>query len=115
MSRELYDLCRRYKHYYMKHNDVLEWDKKYHDLDLRTAINTTTAQLREATHELQNGLFREFNVHCMNIDTQHEMMYPMDRFGISTYHNSISDVEFHESKEFLYCLVNYMQEIRNEM
>jgi len=117
MSRELYDLCRKYKYFYNKHKDVESWSGKYHDLDLSMAINKTNAQLKEATHDLQKGLFKEFNVICESIDTEQEMpMIPMGRFGEYTNYlgryNSTSDVVLHNSNEFLYCLSNYMQDWR---
>ena len=47
MSRELYDLCRRYKHYYKKVRDVKSLNDKYHDLDLSSAFSVAQWQLCE--------------------------------------------------------------------
>ena len=110
MSRELYDACRRYKHFYNKNRDVESWDKKYHDIDLSDALNITNGQLKLATHNLQERLFKEFKVHCDNIDIENEIpMMPMSRMSSATprVQNSHATVEFHNSKEFIYCLQNY--------
>ena len=44
MDRKVYDACRRYKHYYKKHEDVKSWNNKYHDLDLSNQIRLTSTQ-----------------------------------------------------------------------
>ena len=111
MSRELYDACRRYKHFYNKNRDVESWDKKYHDIDLSDALNKTNGQLREATHNLQERLFKEFTVCCSSIDIENEIpMMPRNRMDSVTprVQNSYATVEFHNSREFIYCLENYL-------
>ena len=111
MSRELYDACRRYKHFYNKNRDVESWNNKYHDIDLSDALNITNGQLKLATHNLQEKLFKEFTVCCGNIDIENEIpMMPMSRMGSVTPRvlNSHATVEFHNSGEFIYCLENYL-------
>ena len=117
MSRELYDACRTYKHFYRKHEDVKSWNEKYYDIDLSDAINKTGGQLREATHNLQGKLFKEFDVRCINIESSVEtepLFSDSDRFGrcFNPYRSNHSDAVFAESREFLYCLANYMQDWR---
>ena len=116
MSRELYDACRGYKHFYNKNKDVKNWNNKYHDIDLSDALNITDGQLKLATHKLQEKLFREFKVHCDTIDIENEIpMTPMSRMASVTprVQNSYATVEFHDSREFIYCLENYLIKRRN--
>lgn len=114
MSRELYDACRTYKHFYRKYRDVQEWSHKYHDIDLSDAVNMTFIQLNESRDNLQKILFREYKVKCTNIDMSYdEPLIPVGRFGrcmpspFDTHH---ADVDFLDSGEFLKVLSEYMFE-----
>lgn len=69
MSRKVYDACRRYKHFYKKHEDVKGWNNKYHDIDLTQAVGKNKAQLNDCTDELLLALFDEYNVCCTNMET----------------------------------------------
>ena len=62
MSRELYDLCRRYKHYWKNVEDVKHLNDKYHDLDLTSALSHSCGQLCETEDEMLKQLFRDYYV-----------------------------------------------------
>lgn len=115
MSRKVYDACRRYKHFYKKHEDVKEWNHKYHDLDLSNLIKITSNQLNESRDELLLALFEDYNVCCTNMETSYDVPI-MGRFGSrlpfidpETRH---TDVEFQGSGRFLNVLAGYLMDKR---
>lgn len=105
MSRKVYDACRRYKHFYKKHEDVKSWNNKYHDIDLTQAVAKSKAQLNECRDDLLAELFREYDVQCTTIHSEYMYDYP----NISRCSMTSSDVEFVNSREFLYQLARHMQ------
>lgn len=113
MSRELYDLCRKYKYFYNKHQDVKRWDKKYHDIDLSEAIARTRVDLGLVEHEIQRELFRIFDVKCEEIEIQNNMDSPFVFMGdrcrcsVPLLYTS-ANVEFRDSNRFLNVLSEYM-------
>lgn len=116
-DREVYDLCRKYKHYYNKYKDVKSWNGKYHDIDLSDAVLKTKIQLNDVTDELLISLFREYGVRCNGIDTDYEYSMPIfDSFGMahcSSMGNSTSNIEIHNSNRFIKCLSDYIIKWRN--
>lgn len=113
MSRELYDLCRKYKYFYNKHKDVKSWDKKYHDIDLSDAVATTKIQLGLVENELQKALFKEFNVDCNSIEVHENVGTPMFGFGrMGKVFSRESEVRLTDSTRFLNLLSEYMYELR---
>ena len=118
MSRELYDLCRKYKYFYNKHQDVKKWDKKYHDVDLSDAIAKTRVDLGLVEHEIQRELFKIFDVQCEEMEIQTTMYdsfgaYMMDRrFRSHYFPHSSANVEFKDSNRFLNVLSEYMDKKR---
>lgn len=119
MSRELYDLCRRYKHYWKKVEDVKALDKKYHDLDLSSAFMVSQHQLASTEDEMLMQLFRDFKVICMSVDTENEVFerpnwHLNDRFPEPNpiLCNSRSVLEITDSRRFIRCLCEYMSDIR---
>lgn len=117
MSRKVYDACRRYKHFYKKHEDVKGWNNKYHDLDLSNLIKLTSTQLNESSDELLQALFEDYNVCCTNMETSYDVpITPMGQFGRRlpfidpvTGH---TDVEFVDSRRFLNVLANHLMKMR---
>lgn len=105
MSRTVYDACRRYKHFYKKHEDVKGWDHKYHDIDLTQAVAKTKAQLNESMGELQQALFDEYDVECISIHSEHMGEFPIRR----RYSMTKTDLEFINSREFIWQLAKHMQ------
>ena len=113
MSRELYDLCRRYKHYYKKVRDVKSLDDKYHDLDLSGAFSVAQWQLCETEDEILKQLFKEFGVVCDRIESHNEIVEPcysrrMDFLAPPRVVGTISDVKLYDSGRFLKCLSEYI-------
>lgn len=116
MSRKLYDLCRKYKYFYNKNKDVMEWDKKYHDIDLSDAIAKTRIDLGLVEHEIQKELFDIFDVKCKEMEIcttmddsfMHHMMNRFCRYDPNSY----ATVEFKDSNRFLNVLVEYISEKR---
>ena len=119
MSRELYDLCRRYKYYWKKVEDVKALDKKYHDLDLSSAFMVSQHQLASTEDEILMQLFRDFKVICMSVDTESEVFerpnwHISDRFPEPNPKlcRSKSVLEITDSRRFIKCLCEYMSDIR---
>ena len=118
MSRELYDLCRKYKYFYNKYRDIKKWDKKYHDVDLSDAIARTRVDLGLVEHEIQRELFRIFDVQCEEIKIRNNMDSPFvfmgDRLGCRCVPLSYSsaNVKFRDSNRFLNVLSEYMDKKR---
>lgn len=118
MSRTVYDACRRYKHFYKKHEDVKGWNSKYHDIDLTQAVAKTKDQLNDVSKELQMALFDEYEVFCTNMETSYDVsMSPMGRFGsrlppIDYLETSHTDVEFQDSRRFLNILAEHLMNKR---
>lgn len=116
-DREVYDLCRKYKHYYKKYKDVKSWNGKYHDIDLSDAVLKTKIQLNDVTDELLISLFREYGVCCMNMEANYD--YPIPEFDsrgfvyCSSMGNSTTNLEIHNSNRFIKCLSDYMMEWRS--
>lgn len=114
MSRKVYDACRRYKHFYKKHEDVKGWNNKYHDIDLTQAVGKSKAQLNDCTDELLLALFDEYNVCCTNMETSYDVpITPMGRFGRglsfnAPYETIHTDVEFEDSRRFLNVLAEHL-------
>lgn len=52
MSRELYDLCRKYKYFYKKLNILKEADDKVYDKYLKKAVASTEAELSIIKNDL---------------------------------------------------------------
>ena len=111
MSRELYDLCRKYKYFYNKHRDVKCWDQKYHDIDLSDAVAKTKIDLGLVEHEMQKELFNIFGINCGTIHMENEIAdVPMDRFGRMQrphIYRRTADVEFVNSERFIEVLLEY--------
>lgn len=103
MSRELYDLCRRYKHYWKKVEDVKHLNDKYHDLDLACAISHSYGQLMETEDDMLKELFRDYNVMCSNIEVECQNDFPLTRIVSSN-----ATLTIHESRRFIKCLSDYM-------
>lgn len=59
MSRELYDLCRKYKYYYKKLNILKEADEKVYDKHLKRAISSTEAELNILERDLSQYMLNE--------------------------------------------------------
>ena len=111
----MYDACRRYKHFYKKNEEVKSWDKKYHDIDLSDAVKKTNMQLIEAKHNLQEALFKDFNVGCVSIETTYDEPTVIPAMGFNRlfkmdYCGENSKVEFVNSGEFLHCLSHHMHQ-----
>lgn len=114
MSRELYDLCRKYKYFYKKHEDVKSWDRKYHDIDLSDAVRKTELDLNRVRDDLQNVLFKEHNVICTSIKINPEGIDMGYRCGVPTmkypiFPRTTAIVEFENSNEFLRLLADTMR------
>jgi len=68
MNREVYDLCRKYKHYYNKHKDVTDWSRKYHDLNFDDMLSMTKSQLNEVERELLVKLLDEYDFNVVSAE-----------------------------------------------
>ena len=116
MSRELYDLCRRYKHYWKKVEDVKHLNDKYHDLDLSCALGLSEHQLTETEEEMLKQLFLDFNVKCGNIEVATDVIEPCRRFGEFLGRpipvSSEATIEMKDSRRFIKCLSDYMSDWR---
>ena len=112
MSRKVYDACRRYKHFYKKHEDVKSWNSKYHDIDLTQAVAKTKAQLNECRDDLLAQLFREYDVQCTTIESRYDdPFWTMGRcIPVPNPYKDFSttDVEFKGSRLFLELLAKHM-------
>lgn len=113
MSRELYDLCRKYKYFYKKHEDVKSWDRKYHDIDLSYAVMQTKLDLDGVRDDLQSGLFKEYNVICSDIEIEREIM-SCDYHGFIPPHppfreSSRANVELRNCDKFVKLLSDSMR------
>ena len=115
MSRKLYDLCRKYKYFYNKHEDVRKWDSKYHDIDLSDAVAKTKTDLGLVEHEIQMELFDVFDVICANMEITHDagyFPYTIDRFGGRCHPyqpHSNATIELKDSNRFINVLTDYLQ------
>ena len=119
MGRELYDLCRKYKHFWKKVEDVKALDNKYHDLDLSSAFMMSQFQLAETEDEMLKQLFKEFGVICLNIESEIECferpMWHLDsRFPTPNPRECGSShvLDMKDSRRFIKCLAEYMSDWR---
>lgn len=119
MSRELYDLCRRYKHYWKKVEDVKHLNDKYHDLDLASAMSHSYGQLMETEDDMLKQLFREFNVVCLSANTETEvferpMWHLNSRFREPNPKicGSSTTLDIRDSRRFIRCICEYMSDWR---
>lgn len=114
MSKKLYDLCRKYKYFYKKHEDVVKWHQKYYDIDLTDIIVKTKSDLDVVENEMQEELFNVFNVVCENIDVENEILLrnPFNRRCIpyiNEPHHSTATIELKDSDRFVKSLTDYMR------
>lgn len=119
MSRELYDLCRRYKYFYNKHEDVKRWDRKYHDIDLSDAVATTKIQLGLVEHDILKQLFKDMSVYPISIDISRDVPISAGRFGRDIADKirclgSTSTIGIKDSERFVNVLAEYMCDMRKE-
>ena len=122
MGRELYDLCRRYKYYWKKVEDVKHLNDKYHDLDLASAISNSYGQLMETEDDMLKQLFKDFDVMCSNIEVHQDITEPnwlYSRFGQHCLGRprivgSEAMIEMKNSNRFIRCLSDYMSDLRKE-
>lgn len=119
MSKDLYNLCRKYKHFYIKNRDVMSWNEKYHDVDLSDAVNQTKLQLDLVEHELLKQLFKDTKLDVRSIDTN--FRYPNNPFSFNSrlqYHPQWtpreSTVEILNSERFMNILAEYMRDCRDK-
>ncbi len=115
MSRKLYDLCRKYKYFYNKHNDVRKWNSKYHDIDLSDAVTKTKVDLGLVEHEIQMELFDVFDVMCVDMEITNDLghfPFTADRFGSRCHpyqKHSNATIELKDSNRFINVLTDYLQ------
>lgn len=117
MSKELYDLCRRYKHFYNKNKDVESWNRKYHDIDLSDAVAITKLQVGLVEHDLLKQLFKDMNVTPVSINTSRDVPLSAGRFGRDIADRirclgSTSEIEIKDSERFVNVLAEYMCDMR---
>lgn len=123
MDRRLYDLCRKYRHFYNKYKDVESWDKKYHDIDLSSAVEKTASQLSSVEDEMLKELFRVYKFYPMSIDVEREVPYerPIFMNRVKKLPNfcshSVSKIEVRGAERFIKLLSEHMYGWRsyNEM
>lgn len=123
MDRRLYDLCRKYRHFYNKYKDVESWDKKYHDIDLSSAVEKTASQLSSVEDEMLKELFRVYKFYPMSIDIDREVPYERPIFTnrmkpVPNFcSHSISNIEVRDAERFIRALSEHMYDWRsyNEM
>ena len=117
MSRELYDLCRRYKHYWKNVEDVKHLNDKYHDLDLTSALSHSCGQLCETEDEMLKQLFRDYCVMCDKIETHNEIQEPCfssirDCLAPPRVVGSLSTLHIQDSRRFIGVLCDYLNDRR---
>lgn len=121
MDRRLYDLCRKYRYFYNKHNDVKSWNNKYHDIDLSSAVEKTASQLSSVEDEMLKELFKIYKFYPMSIDTEREVPCAVDIFSRmripNRYTHSNSKIEVRDAERFIKVLSEHMYDWRsyNEM
>lgn len=103
-NRKLYDLCRRYKYFYKKHQDVKDWSHKYHDLDFSSMLDKTRVDVKLCQEELMMTLFDVFQLHCISMEVE----CPVDRFLPSNVSGQIANVEIRDSVDFIRVLSHYL-------
>lgn len=115
MNRRLYDLCRKYRYFYKKHEDVKSWNRKYHDIDLSYILEKTKYDLELVSREIQLELFNVFDVGCKDIKITREIPQgnystfdaPMPQYiGNVDVHCT---VEFENSEFFIHLLKEYLE------
>ena len=123
MDRRLYDLCRKYRHFYNKYKDVESWNKKYHDIDLSGAVEKTASQLSSVEDEMLKELFRVYKFYPMSINVDREVPYERPIFTnrmkpVPNFcSHSVSKIEVRNAERFIKLLSEYMYDWRscNEM
>lgn len=124
MDRRLYDLCRKYRHFYNKYKDVESWDKKYHDIDLSGAVEKTASQLSSVEDEMLKELFRVYKFYPMSIDVDREVPYGTPTIFANRIKklpnfcsHSVSTIEVRDAERFIKLLSEHMYGWRsyNEM
>ena len=113
MNRKLYDLCRKYRHFYKKHEDVKSWNRKYHDIDLSDVLLKTKSDLNGVIAEIQLELFDVFNICCHNIKEERNTPPTMQSiFGEMKYCGAVDvhcTVDFANSDFFIFLLKEYLE------
>ena len=123
MDRRLYDLCRKYRHFYNKYKDVESWNKKYHDIDLSSAVEKTASQLSTVEDEMLKELFRVYKFYPMSIDIDREVPYERPIFTnrmkpVPNFCSHLtSNIEVRGAERFIKLLSEHMYDVRsyNEM
>ena len=100
MSREMYDLCRMYKHFYKKHKDVKSWSNKYHDLHLDKAVDMTKRQLCDVEYHIAKQILKDLDVNILNVECEREYL------GTQTV------VDIKNSETFVNVLIEYVADGR---
>lgn len=118
MDRRLYDLCRKYRHFYNKYKDVESWNKKYHDIDLSSAVEKTASQLSSVEDEMLKELFRIYKFYPMSIDVERDVPYEIPIFmnRIKSIPNfcphSVSKIEVRDAERFIRVLTEHIHGMR---
>ena len=124
MDRRLYDLCRKYRHFYNKYKDVESWNRKYHDIDLSSAVEKTASQLSSVEDEMLKELFRVYKFYPMSIDIDREFPYGTPTMFMNRIKrlpnfcsHSVSKIEVRDAERFIKLLSEHMYDVRryNEM
>lgn len=123
MDRRLYDLCRKYRHFYNKYKDVESWNRKYHDIDLSGAVEKTASQLSSVEDEMLKELFRVYKFYPMEINIDREVPYGRPIFTnrmkpVPNFCSHLtSKIEVRNAERFIKLLSEHMYDWRsyNEM
>lgn len=108
----MYDLCRKYRYFHKKKQDIEGFDGKYHDIDLTRDIMKVQGQLELVEKAIMKELLDSMDVCVQSIDIEHPT-YCIRRWdgSMSPYvRNTTADVSFKNGQKFIMALSEYAQD-----
>lgn len=117
--REMYDLCRKYKYFYKKREDLEKFHRKYHDVDLSDAIDKTNVDLKFIEDDMMVELLKSMDVNCTHMGTENEFAeepYSFFRRGqIPICTGSTTEIRLRDSRRFIHVVSQYLMRHRNRL
>lgn len=117
--REMYDLCRKYKYFYKKREDLEKFHRKYHDVDLSDAIDKTNVDLKFIEDDMMVELLKSMDVNCTDLKTENEFAEEAcslfrDR-GVPICTGSTTQMTLRDSRRFTLVMSRYLMWHRNRL
>lgn len=117
--REMYDLCRKYKYFYKKREDLEKFHRKYHDVDLSDAIDKTNVDLKFIEDDMMVELLKSMDVNCTDLKTENEFAEEACSFfrdrGVPICTGSTTQMTLRNSQRFAYVMSQYLLRFKHKL